>query len=216
MNRKIDDITVGWNRKWFVYLVGPKQLWEEAFTAGGQERAWLLLLRQLRATAAVSTTTSSTSIFQTGLCSAKAEGQPKSWIISIVDIVPKKEVFLSAFILQFYAQKRGEKGTAFFSSARASHQKKNQIFSFSLFFWFQMLFSKSWQSPIKPFFTAPPFCACWKVPSTSVLDLGRKKGLAQLSFTRTLKIGALKPPIKKFFLQMSKFCSTPKMNIGGH
>ena len=142
---------------------------------------------------AVSTTTSSTSIFQTGLCSAKAEGQPKSWIISIVDIVPKKEVFLSAFILQFYAQKRGEKGTAFFSSARASHQKKNQIFSFSLFFWFQMLFSKSWQSPIKPFFTAPPFCACWKVPSTSVLDLGRKKGLAQLSFTRTLKIGALKP-----------------------
>ena len=158
MNRKIDDITVGWNRKWFVYLVGPKQLWEEAFTAGGQERAWLLLLRQLRATAAaVSTTTSSTSIFQTGLCSAKAEGQPKSWIISIVDIVPKKEVFLSAFILQFYAQKRGEKGTAFFSSARASHQKKNLIFSFSLFFWFQMLFSKSWQSPIKPFLLLPLF-----------------------------------------------------------
>ena len=192
MNRKIDDITVGWNRKWFVYLVGPKQLWEEAFTAGGQERAWLLLLRQLRATA-VSTTTSSTSIFQTGLCSAKAEGQPKSWIISIVDIVPKKEVFLSAFILQFYAQK-GERKELHFLAPRARITSKEK--SDFLFFFILLISDAVFQIVTitnKAFFTAPPFCACWKVPSTSVLDLGRKKGLAQLSFTRTLKIGALKP-----------------------
>ena len=129
-------------------------------TMGRGFHSWWAGARLTTTTAAIARyccTTSSTSIFQTGLCSAKAEGQPKSWIISIVDIVPKKEVFLSAFILQFYAQKRGEKGTAFFSSARASHQKKNQIFSFSLFFWFQMLFSKSWQSPIKPFLLLPLF-----------------------------------------------------------
>ena len=125
-------------------------------TMGRGFHSWWAGARLTTTTAAIARyccTTSSTSIFQTGLCSAKAEGQPKSWIISIVDIVPKKEVFLSAFILQFYAQKRGEKGTAFFSS----HQKKNLIFSFSLFFWFQMLFSKSWQSPIKPFLLLPLF-----------------------------------------------------------
>ena len=70
---------------------------------------------------------------------------------------PKKRSFLVCIYTTVLCPKKGRERNCIFSSARASHQKKNLTFSFSLFFWFQMLFSKSWQSPIKPFLLLPLF-----------------------------------------------------------